>query len=531
MKKTLFSIMMAVIISFHSLSFGYAAGTPLPEKLEKQITYGSGISGSFRFTVDGDLSKSPFCQAVSDADFSIRGLVSGTDFLCSVFQTDQLEQQTGCTELYRDINQYYIRSDMVQGKVISFPDKTEMIDTLFLRKGENPSPASFIAELTSLSELNGKSTLDSLLSRYRYELELWLSRYITEGVFVRLEDGQSAFDSSYDIPISEFKSLILKLMSELTNDTEVSDFLDSIMTPEQKAVYMNHNLLYFYEEALNALHLQQDVHINRRASTLGAVISTDLMLPLDQDITGYHTLSIHSEKDHITYSLLGDQQAFIVSLPEKKQSTQNNDEKEYILTKINSNNKNESNCNISVRINIQKSTETYDDDEGRSHQKDQYHIVIQQDESYLPESYDRSVITPFQKVEADINLHYYSKFAQNSSTKLEFNAKAKQGNSNISVQGIVMTVNSNSWVFKPFDISHSIHADAGNTEVLTSYFTDWVSNAASMIHHSAPSDDMTGNTSEDDTSKTMNNNTEPTNQTQEETDDSSNTETAPLPDT
>ena len=483
MKKTLFSVLMAVTLLIYHI--GFAAGyTPLPEKLEKQITYGSGVSGSFTVSSEGEISGTPFFRAVSDAEYAIRGLVSGTDLLFSVFQVDQHEQQTGNTELYKNENQYYLRSDMVQGKVLHFPDRSAIIESVLLQKGENPSPASFIAEITSLSEATGKNTLDSLLSQYRYELELWLSGYVTDGVFVQLENGQSAFDSSYDIPVSDIKTLILKLMNELTADSDVSAFLDTVMTPEQKAVYMNRNLMYFYEEALNALDLNRNVHINRRATTLGAVISTDLIMPLDQKTIGYHTLNIHSQNDETIYSLSGENKVFVLSVPDKSQAEQPSVEHSFLLTCISNDQPAEK--NFAVRINIAKDSETHEDDEGRYHQTDHYLISVQQDESYVPESFDRSLLHPFKKIEADISLHYSSKFAQNSSTKLEFTANVKEGSaSSVTVQGFVKTVNSDTWVFKPFDIAHTVEVGTDFENTIVPYGTDWISNAASMIHHTS----------------------------------------------
>ena len=528
MRKKLLTVITMIVILFSGS--GFAASYTLPEKLEKQITYGSGISGSFRITAEGSIAETPFIKAVSDAEYSIRGLVSGTDFLCSIFQADQLEQQTACSELYREEKAYYLRSDMVQGKVLQLPDLTAFVETLFQKKGENPSPASFIAGLAGISETDGSNTMESILSRYRYDLELWLSKYVTEGVFVKLEDGQSAFDSSYNIPIQDFKNLIIKLMGQFTSDPEVSEFLDTVMTPEQKAVYMNGNLLYFYEEALNALDLRQDVRINRRATTLGAVISTDLILPLDQQVTGYHTLSIHSQDQYITYMLQGDHAIFAISVPEKNDKTaETNTERSYWLTRINLDENNEKD-NISVKLTIHKTTETHDDEESRSHQTDSYKIILCQDNTFVPEQVDPSVIPSFETIEANLTLHYSSKFAQNSSTKLEFDADFKQGNSIVSVQGSLKTVNSDSWVFKPFDISHPVQLGADKADVFTSYMTDWISNASTMIHHIQPSTDIPSETQIPETAEENDRNDIQEDEEPGEEDNSEDAEAAPLPD-
>ena len=41
------------------------------------------------------------------------------------------------------------------------------------------------------------------------------------------------------------------------------------------------------------------------------------------------------------------------------------------------------------------------------------------------------------------------------------------------------------WLFMPFEIKDPVQVGTDREKVLDPYFTDWISNAASMVHHSS----------------------------------------------
>ena len=234
-------------------------------------------------------------------------------------------------------------------------------------------------------------------------------------------------------------------------------------------------------------------------------------------------MHIHNEDNYITYSLQGEKSIFVISVPDTTNvQTLKTEDRTYWISRVNL----EDNIdkNYSVKVSIQKTSETHDDDEGRSHQTDNYKIIICQDNTYIPEQFDLSEITSFETIEINLKLHYYSKFAQNSSTKMEFHFDCKQGNSIINIQGNLKTVNSDSWVFKPFDISHPTRIEVDKTDVLLSYITDWISNASTMIHHGLSGNDMSNDLKTTTNPESSN---EPDYQNNE--DQTEDAEAAPLP--
>lgn len=479
MKKRLVAFLLTLILMIGTCQ---AASYTLPEKMHNQLAIGSGLKGTFSVTANGDRFDTPFLKAVTDADFSIRGITSGKDLHYYVFQSDDSDQQTALSELYRKDGHYYFRSDMVQGKVLSFPAADLLLESLFPSEGENPSPASFIVKIFSVPESERADKWEPVLNRYQNELEMWLADFTVQAEMVKLSTGFSALDFSYEIPVNEVSQRIVKLIGEFTADTEFSALLDSVMTAEEKKIYLNSNLLYFYQEALNSLNLSEPVRMNKRVSAMGEVLSFRLALPLDERTTGYSSVSIENLNNLTVYTLQSSTQVIVLGLPSQLDNSQNEWSHTFWFSRVSSDTAEaEDNQNISVRIDIQKTNETYNDEEEKNHETHHYAMTVIQDDTYLPSGTDRSLIPEFETVNADIDLHYYSKYAQNSATTLDIKGDLYQGSSSLHITGKLKTAAP--WLFMPFDVNDPIPVGTTKEEVLDPYLEDWISNAASMIRH------------------------------------------------
>ena len=142
MKKRVVSFIVLLIVLITGSC--YAAGYTLPEKMSNQLSIGSGLKGSFTVSAEGEKFGTPFMKAVTDAEWAVRGIRSGDDLHYYVFQTNDREEQTALSELYRKDGVYYLRSDMVQGKILSFPVLSQILASVFPESGENGSASSFI---------------------------------------------------------------------------------------------------------------------------------------------------------------------------------------------------------------------------------------------------------------------------------------------------------------------------------------------------------------------------------------------------
>ena len=65
----------------------HAASYTLQEKMYNQLSIGSGLKGTFSIKAEGEKFRTPFLDTVTDAEWSLRGIQSGSDLHYYVFQT------------------------------------------------------------------------------------------------------------------------------------------------------------------------------------------------------------------------------------------------------------------------------------------------------------------------------------------------------------------------------------------------------------------------------------------------------------
>lgn len=502
MKKSLFAVIALILIM--TVCTCQAADYTLPEKMYNQLAIGSGLKGSFSITSEGDTLEIPFLKnildtrfikTVSDAEYKIRGIASGKDLHYYIFQSNDQDQQNALSELYQKDGICYFRSDMVQGKILQFPTKEDFLKSVIPAGGENINPAQFISNILSVSENEQKDQWDPVLTRYQNELEMWLAGFAVDAETVKLDSGSSALDFTYEIPMDEVYKQIITLFGEFASDPEINTLLDSIMTAEEKALYLNANLLYYYQDTLNSFDMSRILKMKKRVSAVGEVLSFGLELPLDEHSTGYNLLCVDSISGLTVYTLRNQEQVMQLGIPEKTDIQNTSAEKEIWIAKVfTDSSRREAENNFSVRINIKKTNSTYKKGEGdsaKNHEEDLYEVMIENNASYLPADIDLTVIPEFDTITANVNLHYSSQYAQNKATTLEIQANVKQGDTQLQIQGKVNTAAP--WIFMPFEIVNPEPVGTDPEKVFIPYLTDWVSNAASMIHHTEETDQQTGN--------------------------------------
>ena len=479
MKKKIISLIVLMLVIVTGTC--QAASYTLPEKMANQLAIGSGLKGTFSITTKGEKFQTPFLKAVSDAEFSIRGISSDKDFHYYVFQSDEQENQSAVSELYRKDGICYFRSDMVQGKILSLPTLGQYLEALFPASGENGSSSSFVSKIMSLPETERREKWDPVLTRYQNELEFWLADFTVKHDTVKLDSGFSALDFTYEIPMDKVVEKIVSLCGEITSDPEAVALLGSVMTEEEEKIYLNSSLIYFYQEALKSLVIEQPVRMNKRVSAMGDLLRFRLELPLDERTTGYRSLDIETVEQTTLYTLKKNGEILVIGIPDTEAFRKQEYLQSLWYARVNTEAGEDGvGENRAVRIDINKSIETNDEEE-KSHETDHYRISIKQDTSCLPEDTDLSLLPEYEPVSIELDLHYSSKFAQNSATNLDITAKILQGDSEMDINGQLKTAAP--WLFMPFEIIDPTETGTKKEEVLIPYLTDWISNAASMIRH------------------------------------------------
>ena len=522
MKKRIICIIIGLLLSLSGTAF--SATYTLPEKMQNQLAIGSGLKGSFTVTSEGELSESPFLKVFSDATYDLRGMASGHDLHYYLFQENN-GNQTNIAELYRKDGSYYFRSDMVHGKILCLSGFSAYLDSMLPDKGENPTLSSALLSYLSLPEDTKEKQWKPIFSKYENSLEMWLHDFTAQAEVVKQDNGSSAFDFSYIIPIEEVKNKLVSLFSEFAADAELQALLDTIMTSELKELYLNGALSYFYQEAVNSLNIQSDIKLSKRVSALGDLINSKLILPLDRKITGYDTLTIENSNGYSVYQLEGSDKTLVLGIPSIDLLNEHEYEKSIWISRIdNGKPDNAENENFSVRADIKKTFSQYNDEEDKSHQNEHYTVKICQDLTWLPDAHKDDEFAEWHDIDAELDIHYHSKYSQNSATTLEIKADFKQNDSTLSIDGKVKTAAP--WLFMPFEVSDPIEIAPDHPEITEEYLTDWISNAASMIQHVDP---LKTETESEPLVVTESPAAESDNNDQSDSDADDTAETAPLP--
>lgn len=533
--KRIISFMLAIILVAVS-GICHAASYTLPEKMYNQLAIGSGLKGTFSVETHGEQFRSEFIDTISNADFFIRGILSEGDLHYYVFQSDEKEQQSAVSELYRKDGVYYFRSDMVQGKTLVLPGLSQYLDSVFPSKGENGSSSSFISKIIELPEEEKTEKWDPVLTRYQNELEIWLADYTVNAETIKLDNSFSALDFTYSIPSEKMIEKITALMEEITKDPEASALLGSVMTAEEKNIYLNSNLIYFYEEALKSVTISEPVQMKRRVSAMGDLLSYSIELPVDENMTGFSSVKIEKKDQNTVYTVNKTNEIIIISLPDpavfKKEEFSNQTVSYTFINKDESQREKDS---IAVKADITKTHREYDENK-ENHAVDLYTINIEQDPTYIPQEYMDN-IPEFKTVKASVELHYRSQYPQNSATVLQIEASVRsaQGNdstaensSGITFKGEIKTAKP--WPFMPFNVENAVNAGTGDE--LTAYLESWIRNAASVITKKTVDNVESAETVKNTDSVEMNTETEDKTDTENETETeeevSEEAETAPL---
>ena len=482
--KKIITFMLAVILIAAS-GICHAASYTLPEKMYNQLAIGSGLKGTFSVETQGEKFRTEFIDAISNAVFSIRGMISEGDLHYYVFQSDEKEQQSAVSELYRKNGVYYFRSDMVQGKTLVLPGLSQYLDSVFPSKGENGTSSSFISRIIELPEDEKKEKWEPVLTRYQNELEIWLADYTINAETIKLDNSFSALDFTYRIPADKLIEKIAVLMEEITNDPEASALLGSVMSAEEKNLFLNSNLMYFYQETLKSVTISEPVQMKRRVSAMGDLLSYTIELPMDENMTGFSSVKIEKTDLNTVYTVNKTNEIIIISVPDPavfKKEQFNNQTVWYAY--INKDESQKEKNNISIKAEITKTHNEYEKD-SENHAVDLYTINIVQDSTYIPKEYIES-IPEFEPVNASVELHYHSQYRQNSATVLQIEASVRsaqetdgtgENGSGLTFTGEIKTAKP--WPFMPFNVEYAVNAGTGDD--LTAYIDSWIRNAASVI--------------------------------------------------
>ena len=474
--------MMLVMISAESLA---AVDYTLQEKMQKQLDSGSGLKGTLQLHGEGNdpfiLSLQPF----QDVELQFRGMRTGEQGHYYFYQAGDDESQKGLTEIFDDGSSLFFRSDFLPGEVIRFPALAALADAVLPSRGGNPSIASAAVRWIQTGKAQQEALLNPVLEILEKQLEVWLARYAEASEVKTTESGTSAVELSYSIPMDDFRQEIVSLMNILQNSAEGKALMDQIFSEEQKGLFENQNLGYYFLDALSALNNEYDINYTSTISTLGVQLSSSLELPLDESSMGFKSLLIEDKNGLISYTLRNDEQVITLLMGRDYDWSQIDSASAWVIMRPNPNGEEtEKGLYHAIRLELQHSSEKTTDEESRDHERTVWKLTAERDVSRLPEGEDEKNYPEELPLSAELNLHYFSRYSQSSPTTLEYSLSIIREDFLISGNGQMKT--SSPWVFSPFSTEGAREFTTFSANELTVKIAEFLAGASEQLTPAKP---------------------------------------------
>ena len=452
--KRILTMILCLVLTVTAAA-AYAADLTLPTKLERQMQHdGNGEKGSLTIYANADPEDYPLLSAIQNAKYTILRNASGDRWHIVLQQTENDEQgkeirQFNKTELYRGDDSLYFRTDFLPGEVFQIPEDLSVIIPELAGKGENPSLDSVLVSLLSINS-SAKEKQEAAIGKYSKILEKWIEGFQGTPEQIRSEDGSIQMKLSCIVPADEVRKEIAELVTAAAADPEMNEVFGQLMTDEQKAVYLNPDLGYYYTEAMAGAVISGDVQYTRIKTALGQTVSRELVLPVNAELTGYEVLKVKSTGDRVCWTLQGDKGTVQLFLPEDIETILNGAEYQFSARYIRINSDPESeDANLAVVAQIQKTSEvSFDPEKEKNHETITYKVRVVRDTSLLPEGTEDADIDPYDNLTAELTLHYSGKSGPNAATTLEVGLKLNQGKLDLDASGTIKTAST--WPFVPF---------------------------------------------------------------------------------
>ena len=479
MKRLSCFLLALVLLSFCASAFA-ASDLTLPEKMDKQLSFGNGLKGKFVLHAEGVESLPVTLLPFLDLEFSMRGMKSGEELHYYFYQAGTNEERRGLTELYQKDGNTYFRSDLLPGKVFYLPGLTTVLDGMTGSEGGNPSFASMIVRALQMDANKKESQWVPMVDRYAMKLDAWLEGF-RDGTRLQTREGDgSLVELHYTIPMSEIRKEILTLLTELKQDAEACKILEALMDTDQIETYFNPNLDYYYDAAMSALDSEFDVTLSRTITLLGEQISSMLELPLDRNRFGFTGLTLETEGARTAVTLKNDEMVLTLSVSGNL-STASDEPVQIRLLRYPAPDSGSEGTRAAVLAEVTHTSETSTDKEGTDHLTDHWTATVRRDLSELPaEEAERADEFPdFDQVTADVTLHYSSRYSQSSPTTLEIEAALEQEGRKLKMTGIFKTASP--WVFSPFSIAGAENLLSQQPNQLIVYAAEWLAAAGEQF--------------------------------------------------
>lgn len=285
--------------------------TPTKRFRQQFVVGGNGMRGTVSLTASGVAEwlniLMPFTaaklqvRAIGEAQGDLSDMVTDDDdWQIKLYAEDEQGNPKALTYIYGGPEALYISSELLPDTLLTLPVKDVHIPYQLIRgdffamlnsfdplnvtkagRGENLSAYSAVANLLQIGEEEWNERWEPVLEKYYTELDLWLSAYAAAPV-VSGTTGHTTMRTSYNIPAADLKQEAKHLVGLMIYDHELQALMMQHVTTEQRALYLNPSLMYFYEYCIDTLPLSGNILLEREMTVMGETVGMGVSLPLPE---------------------------------------------------------------------------------------------------------------------------------------------------------------------------------------------------------------------------------------------------------
>lgn len=474
MRKFLTRFLCLTLCLLLGASSALAADYTLPEKMQRQVEFGSGVRGAVTLAVSGGEDWLDPLLPFTGSDLQLRYITVDGQFQGQLYAVDDQQRQRALTQVYGDDTHLYLRTDLLPDTVLYLPIGGDLMDILLRGDGQNPTLYSLAQQLFSISDTVWARDWEPALEPYTAALDLWLNDFAMEPSVLPAENGSSTLLIRHEIPAQALKDCMKDLAAMFSQDAALHALLEPLLSAEQIALYLNPTLLYYYDAVIDALPLEGTLHMERSMSTLGEAQSATLSLPLPENEYGWSGLTCELTPDETSVTLVGADQSITLVARETVSLTDNTTWRgvfRYLPAE---------GTPLSAAFSLNKKTSRYAEEDGRSHELTEWTFTADPDLSHLAEDDPaRADYAEFEQIVMTLSTHYYSREQQRDPTNLEILFSAVMPTFTVDLGATLRTTN-------PWALSDLPRDDASailelTPERIAGLLADFTQNAATTM--------------------------------------------------
>lgn len=460
-------------------TFALAASYTLPEKMMRQMDFGSGFKGTITWSVDGESDWAKAVTPLSGADVQVRAIRTTDGQLDAELFVEENGTQQNVARLFLDGDTLGMQSDLVPGVTLTWPTGGDVFGALLgLDETQIPALYSVALDVAKIPADTWKSDWAPVLEPYYAALEMWLNSFAAAPSVAQDDKGETVMLVRYQVPVSAVKDETVALLGDLLGDERLQSLLKGLMTEQQQNAYLNPNLLYFYESSIRGLAVEGELVLERTMTMLGETVTAQVKLPLPENDSGYTTLCLVQDAESTTFTLEGTEKT-VRYVSREASSTAESAQWKGVVQVIPMTPTEEKKA-LSAAFTLRKIHSTSTDSDTREHDVTTWELHAEPDLSHLEENdATRKDYQDFTPVDGKMRIHFHSKNAQTSPTTLEVDGS-------ITVDGSTLTLTSKTktttpWTITPMDMTGSERYSRLTEAQKSEFVTTLVDNAAQLV--------------------------------------------------